>query len=258
MSTIGVDESSSSERIALIIRPPACTEVGCPQASKGRGFALPSGDPRTARICLLLETPAEKEVEYDLVQIERLGGSLPWDVPDIRAELDSRVQLYPDLDSVYLRRGAPVVGPSGVQLFAWALKSAGIQRRDCYVANVLQCYPGKAKDGAVAYPKGEDRKRAESCCAKLWWRIEEEFKPDVSMINIHPAAIIRSAVAFPVQWHVFVQAKKFVREGARVLVACGGKAAEAWFNYGGNVMKWAGHWQRETEITRRLRKERLS
>lgn len=239
----------------MIIRPPSCADSGCPLASKGRGFALPSGDPHTAKICLLLETPDEKEVEYDLTRSDHY---MPWDVPDTLIELERRTQLYPGLDVSYLRRGAPVVGSNGVQLFAWALKSAGIQRRDCYIANVLQCYPGKGKDGNVAYPKGEERKKAESCCSKLWWRIDSLFQPTISIINIHPAAIIRNSVAFPVQWHVAVQTKKFVQSGAKVLMACGAKAAEAYLGYGGNTMKWAGHWQVENELTRRLRRERFA
>lgn len=199
-------------------------------------------------MALLLETPATEEIEYDIQKLD-----------DGQEESVRRRDLYPGLDPQHINRGAPVVGRSGSELFSWALRAAGITRRDVYLANVLQCYPGKnPKDGTVAYPKGKNRKLAESCCSSLWWRLDQIFKPDYSIINFHPAAIIRDATPLPLQIAAFVRAKKICNSGAKVLVCCGGKASLAWFGYGENVTRWVGHVQRETELTRELRRRRLS
>lgn len=239
-------------------RPQACYDAGCPLAESGHGFALPSGNIFEARIALLLETPASEEIAYALEDSGRRAVSSPtWDVPDVELELEWRRRLYPDIDAQYLHRGAPVVGRSGMELFAWALRAAGITRRDVYIANVLQCYPGKKPDGTVAYPKGKERKEAETCCASLWWRLDSVFRPDWSVINFHPAAIVRDVTPLPLQIAAFVKAKKLANGGAKAVVCCGGKAAKAWLNYGENVTRWVGHAQRETELTRMLRRKRL-
>lgn len=240
-----------------MIRPPACSSVGCPQADKGQGFALPSGNIFESRIALLLETPASEEIAYEIETSNRRAVSSPWDVPDAQLELNWRRTLYPSLESDYLHRGAPVVGRSGMELFSWALRASGVSRRDVYLANVLQCYPGKKPEGTVAYPKGKDRRVAEACCAKLWWRLETVFKPDYSIVNFHPAAIIRDVTPLSLQIAAFARAKKLANAGHKVVVCCGGKAASAWMGYGENVTRWVGHVQRETAITRMLREKRL-
>lgn len=239
-------------------RPQACFDIGCPLAAQGQGFALPSGDIHTSRLAFLLETPATEEINYDLSQTNRRSVPSPWDIPDVPAELERRSLLYPHLVGAYLRRGVPVVGRSGMELFSWALRASGIGRRDVYIANVLQCYPGKGKDGTVAYPTGKDRKHAESCCASLWWRLDSIFKPDIAVINFHPAAIIRDVTPLSLQIAAFTRAIRFVQDGYKVLVCCGGKAAKAWFGYGDNVTRWVGHYQRETNLTRQMRAERFA
>ena len=121
-----------------LTQPAECFESGCPQAGKSQGFALPSGDPHAAKICLLLETPTKDEILYDIsAKSPTLFRNVSWDVPDYAVEREYRRTLYPDC--THSERGAPVVGAAGIQLFGWALKNAGIQRRDCYIANVLQC-----------------------------------------------------------------------------------------------------------------------
>lgn len=236
-------------------QPQSCYDAGCPQAGKAKGFALPSGN-IDAKIALLLETPAVEEINYVLKEDTSRSG-YPWDVPDVRTELEYRHALYPTLASDYIGRGAPVVGRSGMELFSWALRAAGITRRDVYLTNVLQCYPGKNDKGEVAYPTKDARKLAESCCARLWWRLEE-FRPEFSIINFHPAAIVRSVIPLRLQIAAFVRAKKIANDGHKVVVCCGSKAAEAWFGYGSNVSRWVGHTQQETDFTRMLRARRLA
>lgn len=226
--------------------PTECTQCGCPLASTAKGFALPSGNLETSRIALLLETPATEEIVYDIANL-----------PDASDERRRRHALYPTLDSRYIVRGAPVVGRSGFELFSWALKSTGINRSHVYLANVLQCYPGKAPDNTVAYPKGAARRAAESCCVSLWWRLDL-FNPTHSIINFHPAAIVRSPVALPLQIAAFRHAKQLADEGHKVVVCCGGKAAKAWLGYGENATRWCGHTQEENNLTKRLRRARLS
>ena len=237
---------SPAEKVVRSVNVPSdCAARGCPLAPTAKGFALPSGNLETSKIALLLETPATEEIVYDISKL-----------PDAADERLRRDVLYGSLDSSYLVRGAPVVGRSGFELFSWALRNVGLDRSQVYLANVLQCYPGKAPDGTVAYPKGDARHAAESCCASLWWRLDK-FNPDFSVINFHPAAIVRSAVALPLQIRSFKIAKELADEGHKVVVCCGGKAAKAWLGYGENVTRWCGHVQRETDLTRRLRRERL-
>lgn len=109
-------------------QPQACFDCGCPLAGKSKGFALGSGDPKSAKMAILLETPASNEISY-----------IVNDLVDGAAEVSRRKLTYPDLDSKFVTLGAPVVGPSGNELFGWALKPLGLQRSDLFIENVLHC-----------------------------------------------------------------------------------------------------------------------
>jgi len=213
-------------------------------AGKSKGFALGSGDPKKAKMAILLETPASLEVSY-------LAKEL-WDGPD---EISRRMARFPELgDGRFVRIGAPVVGPSGFELFGWALKGLGLQRSDLFIENVLHCWPPKGKTDSH-YPTGVERKKAEGCCLTMWNRLDE-FAPTAAVVNFHPAALLREITPLPLQIRAFERAKKLMEAGERVVVCCGGKAAEAWFGYASNVTKWCGHQQLESDFTRSRRAAR--
>ena len=111
-------------------------------------------------------------------------------------------------------------------LFSWGLKNSGLHESDVCI---LQC--------------GIDSL--------------DTLDADFSVINFHPDDIVKSAVALPLQIAAFKIAKELADAGHRVIVCCGGKAAKAFLGYGENVTRWCGHVQRETDLTRRLRRERL-
>jgi hypothetical protein len=192
---------------------------------------------------LLLETPARNEIAYRVQDL--------WDGA---AELARRSTRFPDLEERYVKLGVPVVGPSGNELFGWALKPLGLQRSDLFIENVLHCFPPKGKTDSH-YPTGPAKKLAEATCQKLWSRIEE-FAPTAAVVNFHPAAILRDVTPLPVQIRAFERAKMLMNRGERVIVCCGGHAADFFFGYASNVTRWCGHWQQEDEWTWARRRER--
>lgn len=193
---------------------------------------------------LLLENPGNQEVGYIVREL--------FDGP---AEIQRRRERFPEIaDSRFVTLGAPIVGPSGNETFQWALKQLNIQRSDLFIDNCLRCLPPKGKTDSH-YPTGAERKLSEGVCTKLWSRIDE-FAPTAAIINFHPAAILRDVTPLPVQIRAFEKAKWLMSKGYRVIVCCGGKAADLFFGYGSNVTRFAGHWQVESDFTWARRRER--
>lgn len=193
---------------------------------------------------LLLENPGNQEVGYLVREL--------FDGPD---EIQRRRERFPEItDSRFVTLGAPIVGPSGNEICNWALKQLNIQRSDLFIDNCLRCLPPKGKTDSH-YPTGAERKLSEGVCTKLWSRIDE-FSPDAAVINFHPAAILRDVTPLPVQIRAFEKAKWLMSKGHRVIVCCGGKAADLFFGYGSNVTRFAGHWQVESDFTWARRRER--
>src|SRR5579859_6199033 len=141
------------------------------------GFVLGSGDPKTAKIGLMLEAPGREELTYAVSD----------------AELERRRRAFPNLGDEWLRKGQPVVGKAGATLWQWGLAPVQITPHSSFVDNGLRCLPPKI--GNSQYPTGDVRKRAEACCRQYdrW----EEFRPTVSLVNIHPAAIARDVTPLP-------------------------------------------------------------
>lgn len=189
---------------------------------------LGSGDPTTAKMAVMLEAPGNQEVI--------------WRVDD-PAEIERRRMRYPDMPEEFLRRGQPVVGPSGGVLFGWGLAPVQLTRNDLFIDNVLRCLPPKEKNGEH-YPTKDVRKSAEAHCRQYdrW----DEYKPTVSLVNIHPAAIAREPTPLPLMIQTFVKAKHFALAGERPLVLCGGKAAHMWMGHASTVQTWLGHYEQET------------
>jgi hypothetical protein len=226
--------------------PQQCADAECPMVATAKNFACHSGQmPPRSGICILLESPGSDE---GIFLVKDLVGGL--------AEIERRRKLYPDLEDKWTRVGAPVVGRAGTLMWYWILQPLNLQRSDVAVFNTLHCYPGKSADGTFAYPKGNVRKRAEATCAHTWLQPLLEWDPTISVIAMHPSAISRDVTPLPVVLRAIEKAKVFAAKGERVLVLMGGKAAKHWMGYGENTTRWCGHFQFETEFTRRLRRER--
>lgn len=218
----------------------------CPMTSVAKGFALHSGAmPPKSGICVLLESPGPDEPSY-----------LVKDLIDGAAEMSRRREQYPQLEDRWIRMGAPVVGRAGTLMWSWILAPLGLQRSDVAVFNTLHCYPGKTSVGVFAYPTGAMRKRAEATCAQTWMTSLLTWDPTVSVVAMHPSAISRDVTPLPVVLRAVEKAKMFAAKGERVLLLMGGKAAKHWMGYGENTTRWCGHWQAESEYTRRKRLER--
>lgn len=219
----------------MIGQPPTCS--GCPLYGKGAGFVLGSGDPATAKIGLLLEAPGKDE--------------LHWRVEDSR-ETTRRKNRYPDIPTEFLTKGIPVVGKAGGILFSWMLAPVQLTRADLFIDNSLRCLPPKVKD--AAYPTGDEKKKAEAWCRQYdrW----DEFKPSVSLVQIHPAALAREPSPLPLAIRTFEKAKHFALGGERPLVMCGGKAVGMWMGHGSTVQTWLGHYETETALTASQREKR--
>lgn len=222
----------------MLPQPKQCYDSGCPLAGVGNGFCLGSGDPATATYGLMLEAPGYDEVICDDID---------------QAELARRRSAFPALDERFLRRGKPVVGKAGAILFGWGLGALEIRRDACFIDNGLRCLPPKGKQGP--YPTGATRLRAEACC-RQYDRWDVGFRPSHSLINIHPAAVIRDTTPTPLMVRTIEKASQLVSQEARPLLLFGGKSTKLWLGYGENVTRWCGHWAAETELTQRLRLER--
>jgi hypothetical protein len=230
-------------------KPQYCYDSGCPLAMKGAGFCLGAGDPETAKIALMLEAPGHNEIEFDLEP-----GNDFFTQEECDKELAIRKRDYPTLAEKFLRRGIPVVGKAGFELWGWCLPPVGLKRRDLFIDNTLRCLPPRSGDSN--YPKGAVRKRAEACCRHYdrW----DKFKPDVSIVSLHPAGVVREPTPLWLQVKNFEKARDFAKRGLRVLVLAGGKAVKWWMGYAENVTKWQGHYEFNTRAEQERRAERLA
>lgn len=212
------------------------TCVGCPLYGVGTGFVLGSGNPRTAKMGILLEAPGYQE--------------LVWMADE--EELSLRKIAYPEMAPEFLRKGMPVVGKSGALLFGWELAAVQLTRRDLFIDNSLRCLPPKVKD--TQYPTGEIKKSAEAHCRQYdrW----DQFQPTVNIVNIHPAALAREPTPLPLGIKTFEKAKHFYLGGERPLVMCGGKSVNMWIGHGSTVQTWLGHYEIEGEFHKKKREER--
>lgn len=253
-------------------KPVYCYQSGCPLADKGKGFALGAGDPKSA-IAILFERPADDELSYTFggprppkISEERWKEELKWQ----KEEYERRRLAFPELDNEqdrkFLLRGAPVRGASGAELNLWVFPMAGGGRlEDYFLENVLHCASPKNE-----YPKGEDRKLSESCCAHWNQLIKfgepttpnaKPFTIDVSVVSLHPAGLIKDVgggiVALPLQVDTFAKARAFVKAGKKVLILAGGKASYFWSHFAEAVTRWCGHFTWETEETWQRRMNRI-
>lgn len=218
-------------------QPKSCFECGCPLAGKAKGFTLGCGDPRTAKYAIILEAPGKDEVAFSLKPNPARSFLSTGDECD--RELAIRKRDYAEIDSRYIRLGVPVVGATGAALQFWVWPKLGIKREECYIDNTIRCLPPKGKNGE-AYPTGEDRKEAEKLC-RQYDRIGD-FKPDVAVVSIHPASILREITPLPLLVKDFEKVRDFTSQSRRVVTLLGGKAAHAFLRYASNVTKWRGHY----------------
>ena len=127
-----------------------------------------------------------------------------------------------------------------------------LTRRDVFVDNVLRCLP--PKEGKDNYPKGKVRVKAEACCR--YWDRWDTYRPTVSLVQIHPAAIAREPTPLPLMIKTFEKAKHFHLQGERPLVLCGGKASKLWLGHASNVTTFLGHYESESPWSASNREQR--
>lgn len=232
-------------------KPEACYESGCPLATKGKRFVLGAGDPTTAKFGLLLEGPGNDEVTF---RLRAEPGRKFYETQEAcDKELALRRRDYPEIPERFLRLGVCVVGRSGSELVQWGFPAAGLSRADFFIDNTLRCLPPKVGDSH--YPTGNERKRAEACCRQYdRWHL---FQPDITVVSLHPAAIVREPTPLWLQIKNFLKAKDFVAQGYKVIVLAGGKAAKWWLGYGENVTKWQGHYEFNDLLAQARRDSRI-
>jgi uracil-DNA glycosylase len=203
----------------------------------GKGFVLGSGDPATAKLAICLEAPGNEELGFTI--LPPVGFSprrFLNTTEDGKRELELRRRDYPQLEEKWLRTGAPVVGMSGHQLFDWILKST--RREDVFIDNVLRCLPPKRANSDEHYPKGDERKQSEACCRQ--WDRFAAMKPDVAVVSLHPASLLRDTTPLELQAKDFQKARDFVSQGHAVVVLAGGKSAKLWLGARENTTFWRG------------------
>ena len=195
---------------------------------------LDCGDPKTAQMVLLAEAPGKNEVVHLLDPEHYFWGSIN------QTNLNIRKKYFPDIPEKIRKLGMPLVGKSGMALNQWFFNPLGIKREQTILANTLRCLP--PKHGESHYPIGEERKEAEQHC-RQYDNLIEAFKPDIAIITIHPAAVLREAAPYPLVLMDFQKARDFVKAGTRPVVLTGGKAVKRFLGYGENVTKFRGHYQ---------------
>lgn len=232
-------------------KPSECYASGCPMASKAKKFVLDCGDPLTAKIAFLFEAPGKDEIAFSLPAPHRDLYSLP---EQKEREIALRQRDYPNLAPCWIQNGVPVVGATWGALHGWVLNRFGLRREDMFICNVLHCLPPKSGTGDEPYPKGWERKKAESCCTQ-WSRLHL-FKPDIAVVSLHPAGVLREVSPLPLQVKAVERAVYLMHQGYRPLVLNGGKAAKWWLGYAENVQKWVASYHWETPQLAELRQRR--
>lgn len=205
--------------------------------SKGKGFVLGCGDPSSAKLALIFEAPGKDELQFRLMPVQ--GRSFYSTQAEVNAEILRRQQKFPDMEGKYVKLGVPTVGATWTELDMWVLPRMPLTRSDLYIDNTLRCLPPKKANGA--YPTGDEKKAAEKAC-RMYDRLDE-FKPDVGIVTLHPAGILREVTPLPLQIKDMEKARDFVNAGLRPLVFMGGKASEAFLRHASNVTRWRGHYE---------------
>jgi hypothetical protein len=199
-------------------KPAAC--AGCPLAGVG-GFALGSGDPRTASLAICLENPWRDEIEHTVADSLILDGT---------TELARRERDYPHLETQFRARGVPAAGWTGRMLAAW-----GIDRNTTFVDNVLRCgvAPG-------TFPTGNRGRRAIAHC-RVYDRWNMFFDDSsLVLVTLHPASLARDPTPTTLVRHDFERAIQLSAKH-RVLLAAGQRAAQLFLPYVTNITRWRGH-----------------
>lgn len=212
----------------MIPKPDSCKP--CPMYRKGKGFCLGWGNPKTAMLALNLETPANNEISHLLDPSDRL---------DIE-EIARRKVAFPNLERKHVNKGIPIVGRSGWLVDQWILRAAGIRRHELFLDNTLRCFPPKGKNDSH-YPIGEERKEAERICRQYdRWK---EFKPQIAVISMHPASLLRDPSPLSLIVEDFKKMRDFAKQGFKVIGLLGGKSAKQFLKYGETVTRFRGHFQ---------------
>jgi uracil-DNA glycosylase len=197
---------------------------------------LGAGDPFKSKYMLTFEAPGKDEIAFRLHPVP--GRAFFATQAEVDAEIARRRKAFPNIEAKYLKTGVPIVGASGTELEMWAFPKAGVLRQECFVDNTIRCL--YLKSGKVGYPIGEEKKAAELAC-RQYDRLSD-FRPDVALVTLHPAGILREITPLPLQIKDFERARDFAAAGLRPLVLLGGKAAHAFLRYAENVQKWRGHY----------------
>lgn len=205
------------------MKPDECR--GCPLYETGTGFALDTGDPEKATLVVCLEAPGTDEIAYRL--------DIPTE-PFWAAELARRRAAYPALPDRFIRQGAPVVGKAGSLYWKWMMEPVGLRREDVFQMNALRCKPPKV--GASNYPTGDVRKEAERCC-RQW---DRHGAVDTAVVTLHPAALLRDITPLSLVSEDMRKARDYARQGRRVMVLGGGKAAKVFTGSREGTTYWRG------------------
>jgi len=130
------------------------------------------------------------------------------------------------------------------ELTNWALRPFGLGRQDIFLDHLLRC-------SATKYPTGDERKAAEAHCRQY-----DRHRADVGVVSLDPHQVHAEPAPLPMQLRSFEKALSFARDGQRVLVTAGNKAAEWWFCAPRTANRWVLHYEFENEALRQRREDR--
>jgi len=234
-----------SASLPILQRPNSCSS--CSLCETGRGFALDVGDPSTARIAIMLETPAAEEVNFSVIPPPAHLGTrqVLGTVREAQEEALRRSAAFPDIPGPLRSRGVPVVGRTGAVLNR-LLKQAGIVREHCFIGNSIRCFPPKSAKGDN-YPTGNEKNIAQAAC-RQYDRLGDglgKFAPDVIVVTLHPASLFKEGASSgePLILADLEKVACFAKQGLRVLLLMGGHACETFLGFANNVSRWRGHYE---------------
>jgi len=175
---------------------------------------------------------------------------------------DSILSLLDNDEHEYLFMESEVV-EIAEQKWNRGIYSLSVEEDESYVAQGLVNH--NCRGEANEYPDGQTRKKAEQICRQYDWYHGDsrgnlaasgiaDWDPNLFVITLHPAAVLRENAYFFLVRRDFEKAARFMEQGYRVCVLCGDKAAALVLpaiEGTGGVSYWRGHYFKASLRTER-------
>lgn len=127
-------------------------------------------------------------------------------------------------------KGYPFAGRAGSLMNHWIFDETGIDRSKVVIDNVVRC-------DAVEPDKPINKDAVDFC---VQYDRHREFQPELDILTLHPAALLRDIVPLPLVQADFGKARELSRD-FRVRLLLGKSAIQKWYRFASNPTRWRGH-----------------